>query len=149
MISEPPAWAGDYVGIPFLDLGRDRAGCDCWGLVRLVLTERAGLDLPSLATSYGSERNVASVSALVETTRIAGDWRRVEPGNERPLDAVELSTAVRTDAGWTFGPLHVGVVVGSGWMLHVERATDAVLVRYGDPSMTRRVLGFWRHHRLA
>jgi hypothetical protein len=80
---------------------------------RLVLTERAGLDLPSLATSYGSERNVASVSALVETTRIAGDWRRVEPGNERPLDAVELSTAVRTDAGWTFGPLHVGVVVGS------------------------------------
>jgi len=33
-------WASTYVGIPYRFAGRDRAGCDCWGLVRLVLAER-------------------------------------------------------------------------------------------------------------
>jgi cell wall-associated NlpC family hydrolase len=27
-----PAWAADYVGIPFREHGRSRDGADCWGL---------------------------------------------------------------------------------------------------------------------
>ena len=150
-MTQPPSWVAGYVGIPFLDLGRDRAGCDCWGLVRLVLAEQAGLELPSLATCYGSEANAAGVDDAIETERRSGAWDRIDAGNEQPFDVVEMSGASRVPgSGWMFGPLHVGVVVTSGWLLHVERGTAAVLTRYReDQVIRRRVLGFWRHERLA
>jgi len=146
-MNQPPPWAAEYVGIPFVDLGRDRAGVDCWGLALLILAERAGIELPSLATDYRSEADAESVSAAIEAERTSGCWRRVEAGAEQPFDIVEMSTPTRLAAGgWTFAPLHVGVVAAPGWMLHVERATAAVLVRYReDQAIRRRVLGFWRH----
>ena len=141
-----PSWATGYVGIPFLDLGRDRAGCDCWGLVRLVIAEQAGIALPSLATCYGSEANAAGVGDAIEAERRSGAWDRIDAGTEQPYDVVEMSGTARVrGSGWVFGPLHVGVVVTSGWLLHVERGTAAVLARYReDQVIRRRVLGFWR-----
>ena len=63
---------------------------------------------------------------------------------------VELVAAVRGPDGWIYAPLHVGVVVAPGWLLHVEHATDSLLARYNeDQAIRRRVLGFWRHHRLV
>ena len=148
---QPPSWVAGYIGIPFVDLGRDRAGCDCWGLVRLVLGEQAGVELPSLATCYGSEANPAGVGDAIEAERRSGAWDRIDAGGEGPFDVVEMSGAARIPGpGWVFGPLHVGVVVAPGWLLHVERGTAAVLVRYReDQAIRRRVLGFWRYRRLA
>ena len=130
-MSQLPAWTGHYIGIPFLDLGRDRQGCDCWGLVRLVLGEQAETQLPSLATCYASEDNAAGVRDAIEAERRSGAWHPIDAGDEQPFDVVEMSGAARVPgSGWMFGPLHVGVVVTSGWLLHVERGTAAVLARY-------------------
>ena len=150
-MAQPPSWTAGYVGIPFLDLGRDRAGCDCWGLVRLVIAEHSGVELPSLATSYGSEANADAVKETVEGERHSGTWQWIDAGDEQPFDVVEMSGAARVPgSGWVFGPLHVGVVVTSGWLLHVERGTAAVLARYReDQAIRRRILGFWRYGRLA
>ena len=53
-----------------------------------------------------------------------------------------MSSSWRTPAGWVFAPLHVGIVGAPGQLLHVERATAAVLARYReDQAIRRRVLG--------
>lgn len=147
---QPPLWATAYVGLPFVDLGRDRDGVDCWGLVRLILAERAGVDVPSLATSYHSEADTDAVAGVIESERHTGDWLKIPAGEERAFDVAEISMPVRTVAGWRFGSLHVGIVVSPGWLIHVEHSTDAALTRYRtDQAMRRRVLGFWRHRELA
>jgi hypothetical protein len=43
-----------YIGIPWIDRGRGIAGCDCYGLLRLVLSELRGVELPSLSDLYTS-----------------------------------------------------------------------------------------------
>lgn len=37
----------DWLKIPYVDYGRSRLGCDCWGLVRMVRHELFGHELPS------------------------------------------------------------------------------------------------------
>ena len=143
-----PAWAGAYVGIPFVDLGRDRDGCDCWGLVRMILAERAGLLLPCWATAYESEANRHRVLRHAAEQKTAGTWRRIEPPCERAFDVVEMSQPVHIGNGWGFLPIHAGLVVTPGWLIHVEHATAALLVDYRRLPMRNRVVAFWRHREL-
>jgi len=60
-----PAWAGRYVGAPFVSGGRDASGCDCYGLVRLVLAEQFGYHLPLLALDYRNALAVAETSPVL------------------------------------------------------------------------------------
>lgn len=144
----PPAWVADYIGIPFLDLGRTRAGCDCWGLVRLILAEQAGIMLPSFATTYHSESNWPAIVRQADTEKCSASWQCIEAGSEMTFDVAELLTPVRGAHSWQFLPVHVGLVVAAGWLVHVEHATASVLVNCRqNQSMRRRVHTFWRFRR--
>lgn len=138
---QPPVWAGGYIGIPFGEFGRDKEHCDCWGLVRLVLSEQARLMLPSLSTMSDLETRLYM--------QMSEEWLQVQPGQEISFDIVEMSTPVRLAHGWDFPPLHVGVIAADGWMLHTERSTASLLARYREGFIKKRVLGFWRHRTLA
>lgn len=126
-------WANGYVGLPWLDCGRDAYGLDCWGLVRLIYEEQFGIELPTLSGRYADTRDGESIAALYETERC--DWI------ERPGPASGDVVAFRI-AGI---PLHVGVVVDARSFLHawVERGT--CLDRLTSPAWRPRVLGFYRH----
>src|SRR5690606_27147878 len=121
----------EYVGIPYRAEGRDRAGCDCWGLVVLVYRERLGIELPSHA-GYVDPLGPAAGAAIARGRRA---WQRVaEP---QPLDAVLLNVNGQ--------PHHIGLVIRPGWMLHSTVGRDSCIENYLRPYWRARIEGFYRH----
>lgn len=130
----PPAWVGGYIGLSFRSGGRTRDGLDCWGLVRLVLAERFGIDVPSYADAYGDAHRALDVAPLIDAHR--DDWVAVPKGAERLGDAVLLRTK-----GW---PMHVGLIVARGRMLHIEAGIASVIERLDSPIWRDRIVGVYR-----
>lgn len=130
-----PIWAGHYIGLPFKDHGRDRNGLDCWGLTRLVLSEQFGLSLPSFTREYERTTSVAAISLLIE--RETQRWTPVSAGGEQPGDVVVLRIRGK--------PMHVGLVLGDGYMLHAEFGIDSAIERYTGPRWAERIFGFYRY----
>jgi cell wall-associated NlpC family hydrolase len=61
-----PSWVSRYIGVPFASGGRDIAGCDCYGLVRLVLIDQFGYRLPSLDLGYKNACDIAEAAPLMQ-----------------------------------------------------------------------------------
>jgi lipoprotein Spr len=137
MAQQIPEWVAAYVGLPFVEGGRDRSGLDCYGLLRLVVNERFDGSVPpyeGIAFRRGEDEELLA-HLMEERIRL---WTPVRPGDERAGDGILLRVLGR--------PIHVGVVVAPGTMLHIEHACDSVVESYGEGSnWQRRVLGFYRH----
>lgn len=127
------SWTTDYLGLPFTDLGRTRAGCDCWGLARLVYRDLLNIDLPSLDTSLGVS-GPAKVAEMIGETASAEPWRAVaEP---LPFDVLVFRRGRYAQ--------HLGICVNRRWMLHMDR-TGAKLAEFTSALWTSRAIGAWRH----
>jgi cell wall-associated NlpC family hydrolase len=132
-----PDWVSAYVGLPFKEGGRNRDGLDCYGLLRLVINERFGGAVPEYeGIAYRPGEDSSLLAALMdERIRL---WRPIAIGEEKPGDGVLLRVMGR--------PIHVGVVVEAGYMLHIEKNCDSVLERFSTGSRwEKRLLGFYRH----
>lgn len=141
-MADLPAWAAGYVGLPYRVGGRERDGLDCWGLVRLVWREEFGLAVPEHAgVEWGCEAATASVSAYIAQEAAGAGYWPVAAGQEREGDAILLRVRGL--------PLHVGVVLTPGIMLHVAEGADAVVEGYHSMAWSRRVLGFYRPKGIA
>lgn len=140
-------WCNRYIGIAFSDLGRNIDGpVDCWGLVCLVMKERAGIELSSYSTI--SEADYRAVSAEISSAKASEEWTSIPNGEEKELDVVEMVSPARQGGKISFLPLHVGIVVSPGWVLHTEAATGSRLSTYRDKRIASRILGFWRYRSL-
>lgn len=142
-----PNWVPRYVGLPFAEYGRDRSGVDCWGLCRLVYREIKHIELPSFETGYEDFNDCEGIVDLQERQARAGAWSQVDAGEEQTFDLVQMRRAARAKSGgFVWAPLHVGLVVAPGWMIHVSREHDSVLANYRrDRQHIAAVVGFWRH----
>ena len=131
-----PFWAGRYIGLTFREHGRDRSGLDCWGLVRLVLAEQAGIALPSFSNEYTGTADHRATSAIVER-ETATSWRRVAETRAALFDVVVLRMRG--------APSHVGLVLGDTHMLHIERGIDSAIENYASARWASRIYGFYRY----
>lgn len=123
-----------FVGVAYADKGRDAAGVDCWGLVRLVFRELRGIELPSYSERYVTAEDARAIAGLV-----AGEldpWLEVAAGAEQPFDCVLMKEG-------RFAR-HVGVVTRPGLLLHVERGMTSSIERYRSGPLQFRVAGFYR-----
>lgn len=130
------AWWNDYVGLTYADHGRTREGCDCWGLVRLVLAEQFGIGLPSHAERYESGQDKRGIAGSIEGNMT--DWQRVPVAEAREGDVVLFLIAGL--------PLHVGIIIGDArYMLHVMRGINATTEQYTSRRWSSRLEGVYRY----
>jgi cell wall-associated NlpC family hydrolase len=133
-----PAWCERYVGLPYAPGGRGPDEFDCWGVLMAVLQREAGLPVPSYEgitwRSDGNRAERARCADVIERERLS--WAPVLAGQEREFDCVILRVCGR--------PLHVGVVVNPGLMLHADEDADSALERYDGMHWRNRVEGFCR-----
>jgi cell wall-associated NlpC family hydrolase len=127
------AWVKKYIGVPFASNGRTVEGCDCYGLVRLVLRDEYGIGLPELSDDYSDALN------LRETAKLFSDNLPVLAGEK--LDGPqERAVVVITERG---AAAHVGIVAGGGCILHTGVKTGSVCQRETHPGLRGRIQGYY------
>lgn len=123
----------DFVGIPHADLGRDRTGADCWGLVRIVYREALGIELPTLDGRYAGYSDLRGIAALMVEQERA--WIKVSC--PQPYDVLRFRTGSHDT--------HVGLAVDHKTMLHTHARSHSVIVSRHDPEWRDRLTGIFRH----
>lgn len=133
-----PEWATRYVGLHYKPGGRDRRGVDCWGICALVWEEQFGAALPAYVGPIWNtgKSDIAGIGAAARQHAEAC-FTPVEEGTEREGDGILIRMRG--------APLHVGLVVAPGLMLHVEEGADTCIERYRSVMWKRRILGFYRY----
>jgi len=127
-------WVKNYIGIPFVSNGRVISGCDCYGLVRLVLRNEYGVELPELSDNYADALNVN------ETARLFAEHRPVLAAEKIPAPE-EKAVAVITEHGTA---AHIGIAAGGGYILHTGVKTGSVCQRETHPGLRGRIEGYYR-----
>lgn len=132
-------WYNEYVGRPWKEGGRDSDGYDCWGLVRQVLLDQTGYELPRLdgvAYRSGGDRR-GLLKAIAEYTKEPFGWEKLT--NDQKAD---IYNVVWLRNG---GPIHFGVMIDSKRFLHVEEGCDSVIESIDSPRWQRKIRGFFKH----
>ena len=134
-------WVNRYIGIPYADKGRTIQGCDCWGLVYLVLLEQWGIRVPTYTEDYtGTHTDHSSeVEGLIHREREM--WTEIPLGSEKPGDVINLRIFGKD---W-----HTGIVTEPGEMLHTMMGHNSALEKYRHSTWRNRIAGFFRHDQLA
>lgn len=122
----------DYVGLPFLEKGRDRDGLDCWGLVRLVYLEKYGIELPAYTECYKNTKD-KTIGGVIDEN-LALEWQEVSEPAQGDIIVLRILGQ----------PFHVGLVIDGQRMLHCERGVGSVIENYKGMKWRKRVIGFYR-----
>jgi cell wall-associated NlpC family hydrolase len=145
MLTSKEAWASKYIGVPFLAGGRTLKGLDCYGLLHVVFKEQLGVDIPEHQDVYyernpsedGHDRQTVGDAISMRTLK---DWTPIIDGQEKSMDGIILRIAGH--------PIHIGLVLVPGIMLHSEFGHDTVVESYRNLKWERRLVGFYRHKSL-
>jgi cell wall-associated NlpC family hydrolase len=141
MVAKRDEWH-EFQLVPFLDGGRDWSGVDCWGLIYLVYKEKLGILLPT----YGwiSAGELLKVYEQIDQDKEAGSWSLVPNGGEMKYVVVMTGT-MRTDGRLRMAPVHVGMVIEKGRLIHIEENSGMVCMPFTNPMLKNRIKGIYRY----
>lgn len=121
-----------YIGIPYAEKGRDSAGLDCWGLVRLIYKNELQIDLPSFSAEY-TQTDTDRIGELI--AQYKEGWESTEQPQEGD---VVLFRIFGTES-------HVGVVVTPTHFIHVREDQDSVIESLNNPKWSKRIVGYFKY----
>lgn len=138
-----PAYVGNYIGAPYADQGSPPKSFNCWQLFAHVQRCERGVMLPDYdgpvwvgrAGLVAMKEAAESFARLFTEIATGAEWlagKRVE----REGDAVLLRQQG--------APIHIGLIVAPGWMLHVNKDIDGCVESLDEPHWRNRIVGFYR-----
>jgi len=127
-------WVKKYIGIPFASNGRTMDGCDCYGLVRLVLRNEYNIELPELSDNYADALNVSETARLFAENLPVLAAKKIDAAEEKAV-------VVITEHGVA---AHIGIAAGGGYILHTGAKTGSVCQRETHPGLRGRIEGYYR-----
>jgi cell wall-associated NlpC family hydrolase len=139
-------WLEKYQQIPFLDEGRTFEGCDCWGLVRLVIAEETGVTLPEF-DGIGA-LDGARIADTVHREAMSGLWSCVQRRDVRKFDVVVMRGPATIAGKIRPEPTHIGLVVAPRTLFHIEPGRQAMCIGFDSFAVAPRILSFWRYNEL-
>ena len=131
-----PAWVSEYVGIPFLDKGRDRFGSDCYGLCRLIAMEKDGVLMPSYLDQYKNANHPNTSKTVMRFSEI--DFYRISKPEVGALVVLLVKGL----------PWHVGRIVSEDFeFIHtMKRIGESVIEQlYTLVWPENKIVGFYRY----
>lgn len=126
-------WVKKYVGIPFKSGGRTSEGCDCYGLIRMILKNEYSTELPALDDKYMDALDTKITKELFRhyVPLICG--KRINEPEEKAI-AVIKTQGLAT---------HVALYAGDGYIIHTMLNTGTVCERLSSPTLTGRIEGWY------
>lgn len=132
-------WARPFIfnAVPFKARGRDMQGIDCWGIVQCGKRDVEGIILPGYTDEYvkAGSRDAELLNKIF--VREVPKWDKLPPGAEMAGDVVLMRLSGH--------PIHVGLVLSKGQMLHIEEGIDVCAESYHDWKWSKRISGIYRH----
>lgn len=121
-----------YIGIPYLNRGRDREGVDCWGLVQLWHKEQLGVTVPDYLWAYTSAEDHGSVANAINENKV--NWLKVSEPEYGDVLVFRIM-------GY---PIHVGIKLHGDDFLHAFKGTQSCVERLSSLSWSRRLTEVYR-----
>ena len=125
-------WHNKYIGIPFLDKGRDINGIDCWGLVRLVYKQEYHIDLPNFSTNYEADDSEQMQDLLAQYKE---GWEKIDTPTE---GCIVLFNILGVES-------HMGIAVSSTHFLHARDRRDSAIESFESVAWRNRITGFYKY----
>ncbi len=127
-------WVKKYIGIPFVSGGRELTGCDCYGLVRLILVTEYGFDLPMLLGDYTNALSIAETKSLFMKNVPILCGERIEEPEEKAVVLMKMCGRL----------CHIGLYAGDGCIIHSRHKAGVVCERLSAPTLSGCVEGWYR-----
>lgn len=121
-----------YVTIPFKNHGRDFKGCDCWGLIKLILQDYYEIWIPDYHISCLDYR---AIHDQVEKDRPC--WQRIDKPVEPCLILFKLHNRAASICN------HVGLYIGNNEFIHTLKQHGATITSLNHPYFKAKLEGYY------
>lgn len=118
----------EYVGIPFRELGRDKGGVDCWGLIKLIFENEYKIVLPEYYISHHDEYNVTE-----KMTNVEDGWHEVS----QPFEGVICLLTMHENDKSLLN--HIGLFINNAKFIQATKTIGSFIVGKDHPYWSKKI----------